>query len=65
MEFIICLIIWCGLSYLYAKSVKDRYPDIDVNPVNYIFGAIFIGAIFCIPYCWYKKEKYLMRNGNK
>ena len=59
MEFIVWLVIWSMVSYLYAKDTKEKCPGIDINPINYVFGAVFIGAFFCITYCWYKKRKYL------
>lgn len=65
MEVFVWTIIWCVISYVYAKGVKEKCPGIDVNPINYVIGAILIGAIFCIPYCWFKKRNYLKYNSNK
>lgn len=59
MEYLFWLGFWCIVSYFVAKKTKEQCPGLDVNPVNYVIGAILIGAIFCLPYLFYKKHKYL------
>lgn len=50
-------IIWVVVCYLYAKDTKERYPDIDINPMNYIIGGLLFG-VFSWLWCWDKKRSY-------
>lgn len=50
-------LFWVVVCYLYAKDVKERYPDIDVEPFLYVIGGFCFG-IFSWLWCWNKKRNY-------
>ena len=54
---IIGLVIVMVVCYLYAKSVKEQYPEIDVNPELYIVGGFLFGLLSLLYPC-------VVKNGN-
>lgn len=53
----IMTIFWFTFCYLYAKNVKEKYPEININPINYLWGGLLFGVLAWI-YCWIKKITY-------
>ena len=58
---IIGLVIVMAVCYLYAKSVKEQYPEIDVNPELYIVGGFLFGLLSLL-YCVCKVYKFKKEN---
>lgn len=49
------IIFWAVVCYLYASDAKEKYPELDVNPINYIAGGALFG-VFAWIWCWDKKR---------
>lgn len=54
---LLCVIFWTVVCYLYAKDTKEQYPDININPLNYLIGGFLFGLLSWI-WCWNKKRSY-------
>ena len=50
-------IFWFTFCYLYAKNVKEKYPEININPINYLWGGLLFGVLAWLC-CWIKKITY-------
>ena len=57
MEAIFWYIFWGAVCYFYAKDTKEQYPDIDMNPFNYIIGGALFGLLSWL-WAWNKKRNY-------
>lgn len=50
-------VVWALLTYYYAKQVKNRYEDIDIEPTNYLIGGLLFGLISLL-WCDWKRFRY-------
>lgn len=61
MEFLY-MVFWVVVCYFYADNAKKEYPELDVNPINYIVGGFLFG-LFSWLWCWNKKRNYKKYRG--
>ena len=59
MAYLFWLVFWTIVSYFIAKKTKEQYPDLEIYPVNYAIGSLVIGALFCLPFLFFKTHRYL------
>ena len=58
---LLCWIAIAILGYYYAKDTKEKYPGLDIDPINYAVGG-FVFGIFSLLWCWNKKRNYIKYN---
>jgi len=54
---ILYTVFWMAFCYYYANDTKNKYPEIDINPVLYIAGGFLFG-VFSFIWCWNKKRVF-------
>lgn len=65
MGSMVSVIIWVVATYFIAKTVGERYPELEINPIYYALGTFLVGYVIVGSFLWYKVANYKNNTAGK
>ena len=58
MSVLVWSAIFAVVSYVFVSHCQEKYPNLDINPMNYAVGSFCFGALWCMLYLAYKIHEH-------
>ena len=58
MELLFWCTVWAVISYMVVKKYKEKYPELEAEPINYAIGSFLIGGLWVMLYFAFKVHEY-------